>query len=313
MRITDDVLNTKVKDNYYMVCIWPAAEVTQTNAAEALLKQAGRIVYTQDVSLSYLGMKNFMTQIYGHQAWTGTIRNQFRGTMGKADACYKAGKTVKTYLFEAASLEVVIGVKEKIRELYGIEKSSVHISDNAKETYDMIQLLYNKNSVDFLNFAHPYQYKEVYSSIKKVEKLLQERNLDKSRFILGADAVMESCGLSKAKYVEFITDYQKEEVGDICGSQNVKYNIDACGMKLPELLYDSKNYFYFEGMKMVTPQCALMINQASYNKKMKRMLEKFVKKTQSGVKPYPQYRIRLRKIRAGCISKLKELINKIRK
>ena len=92
MGITDDVLNTEVKDNYYMVCIWPAAEVTQTKAAEALLKQAGRIVYAQDVELTYLGMKNFMTQIYGHQAWTGTIRNQFRGTMGKADACYKAGK-----------------------------------------------------------------------------------------------------------------------------------------------------------------------------------------------------------------------------
>lgn len=67
---------------------------------------------------------------------------------------------------------------------------------------------------------------------------------------------MESCGLSKAKYVEFITDYQKEKLADIDGSQNVKYNIDAEGIKISELLYDSNNYFYFEGMKMVTPQCA---------------------------------------------------------
>lgn len=313
MTRTNDILDIKVEENYYMMCIWPVAEAIHTEEAEVLLKKVGRIVYSQDVELSYLGMRTFMTQIYGHQAWTGTVRNQFSGTIGKVDACYKAGKPVKTYLFEAASFEMVIDLKEKIRELYGIKKSSVHISDNAKETYDMIQLLYNKNSVEFLNVAHPYRNKEVYTNIKRMEALFREKNLDKTRFILGTDAVVAAYGFQKAKCVEFITDYQKEKLADIGGSQNIKYSTDTEDIRLSELLYDPNNYFYFEGMKMVTPQCALKLNRAYGNDKTQYMLERIVKRITDGAKTYPQYRISLRKIRTECVSKLKEIINKIRK
>ena len=74
----------------------------------------------------------------------------------------------------------------------------------------MIQLLYNKNSVDVLNFAHPYRNQSLYNCIKKVEKLLQDRELEKKRLILGMDAVLEVCGLGKAKFLEIITDYQSK-------------------------------------------------------------------------------------------------------
>ena len=74
----------------------------------------------------------------------------------------------------------------------------------------MIQLLYNKNSVDVLNFAHPYRHQSLYNCIKKVEKLLQDRELEKKRLILGTDAVLEVCGLGKAKFLEIITDYQSK-------------------------------------------------------------------------------------------------------
>ena len=76
----------------------------------------------------------------------------------------------------------------------------------------MIQLLYNKNSVDVLNFAHPYRHQSLYNCIKKVEKLLQDRELEKKRLILGMDAVIEVCGLGNAKFLEIITDYQSKEM-----------------------------------------------------------------------------------------------------
>lgn len=308
MEGTFDILNTTIKENYYMACIWPTAEPTKTDEAEIILNQVGKVIYAQEVMLTYLGMKNFMTQIYGHQAWTGTMHNRFRGVMSKADVCYKAGRPTKTYVFEAQSLDEVIDLKERIRQIYGIDKHSIHISDNAKETYDMIQLLYNKNSVDFLNYANPYRYRTVYTHIKRLKKLLQEKNLEKKRFILGMDAMIEVCGLRKAKFLDGITDYPSNSLVEADININMKHSAQAYGMTLSELLYDAKNFFYFEEMKFMTPQCVLEAKPTALNEKTKHMLERFVKQTQSGAKPYPEYRIKLRKIRANCISKAKKLI-----
>lgn len=308
-----DILNTEVKENYYMACIWPVAEAAKTEAAESVLKQAGKIIYEKDVTLTYLGLKNFMTQIYGHQAWTGTVNNQFRGAASKADVCYRLGRPIKTYVFEAPSLDAVTDVKEKIRKIYDIDKHSIHISDNAKETYDMIQLLYNRNSVDFLNFAHPYRYKGVYGCIKRAEKLIREKKLDKERFIVGMDALLEVYGLGKAQCLEMITDYLSNDLAEIDFNMDVKYSAEAYGLSLSELLNHAEHYFYFEGMKFVTAQCILAAQPADFDKKIKSMLEGFVRQTQSGAKPYPEYKIKLRKIRAGCILKMKKLICGIRK
>lgn len=312
MESTLDILNTEVKENYYMACIWPVADTVKMEAAESALKQVGKIIYEKNVTLTYLGMKNFMTQIYGHQAWTGTIHNQFRGTVRKADACYKVGKPVKTYVFNAPSLDVVLDIKERIRKIFG-NKNSIHISDYAKETRDMIQLLYNRNSVDFLNFAHPYRYKRVYSCIKRAEKLILEKKLDRERFILGMDAVIEVCGLRKAQAVECMTDYPHDDLAETDIGMKVKYDDKAYGLALPELLYHADHYFYFERMKFVTPECVLAAYPAAYSKKTKYMLERFIKRTQSGEKPYLKYRIMLRTMRAGCILRIKELISRIRK
>lgn len=313
MESTFDILNMKVKENDYMACIWPVADPAKTEAAEGVLRQKGKIIYAGDVTLTYLGMKNFMTQIYGHQAWTGTIHNQFRGTVSKVDACYRAGQPVKTYVFEASSLDAVLDIKEKIRKIYGIDKHSIHISDSAKETYDMIQLLYNKNSVDFLNHAHPYRYQRVYRCIRRAEELIAEKQLEKERFILGMDAVMEVCGLKKTQAVECMTDYSCNDLTETGIGMEMKHSAEEYGLTLSELLYDADHYFYFEGMKLAAPKCILKAHPETLTEKTTCMLERFVKQTGSEAAPDLEYRIKLRKMRSRYILKIKELIDRIRK
>lgn len=280
----------EVKDDYYMACIWPAAEISKAACAVEMLKQTGRIIYAKDVWFTYNGLKNFMIEIYGHQAWIGNIWNRFSGVLKHLNGCYCAGKPVKTYVFSAPSLDAVTAVKGEIRKMFGIGNSSIHISDNRKETSDMIQLLYNRNSVDFLNYGQPFRYKKVYLAIKKEVRLLQEENLDKARIILGPEVLMEVCGLGRALQVDGYTDYPEDVLNETENRLVIKSctEIESGGLEVSELLYDPKNYFYHEGMKVMTPQCVLTGKLLHGKKKKERRIQKFLNRTREEQRGHDQ-------------------------
>lgn len=243
-----------MEENYYMACLWPMIDLSKLDEAESVLGECGEIVRKENVDLSYLGLKNFMIQIYEHQKWTGSIYNHFRGIQKKVDACYKEGAPVRTYLFKSDCFNAVLEAKEKIRVICKIDKSSIHISDDQSETEKMIQFLYNKNSIDFFNFANPYQYSQIYNKLKKVKQFFQKYGLDGNRFILGGDAIFELCGWQKANHYEILTDYKEDDLSGLEKLIGIDYEPQKYGCEITELLYDSQNYFFFEEMKFVTIQ-----------------------------------------------------------
>lgn len=244
----------RLKRNCYMACLWPKAGSEKIDEVEVKLQSIGNIVYSQEVYLTYQGMCNLMTQLYGHQSWTGNIENHFKGVQEKVNACYRAGKPIKTYLFEADNLESVVEIKKEIREIFQIENHSIHISDNWKETLDMTEILYNRNSVDFMNRATPYLYSGVYKKLGELKRLIATNGYEESRFIIDSSAVLEVCGLRVAADLDFLTDYVLEEETMIDGVDNHCSQLPYYGVSLADMLYNPENYFYFEGMKFITPQ-----------------------------------------------------------
>lgn len=268
-----------LKDNCFMACLWPKADSDRMDDVESKLRSIGHIIYAQDVYLTYQGMCNLMAQIYGHQSWTGSIENHFSGVRGKADACYRENKPIRTYLFEASDVDLVVEIKRQIREIFQIENHSIHISDNQNETIDMVELLYNRNSVEFLNRADPYKYSKVYNKIRELKELIERNGYDRSRFIIDSSAVLEAYGLRQAADLDFLTDYVFEEENQIEEADNHRSQLPYHNVSLLEMLYDPENYFYFEGMKFLAPQ--RLIEMKTNRGEMKdikdvRMLKKII-------------------------------------
>lgn len=250
-----------LKDNCYMACLWPKADAGRMGEVEGLLQSIGHIVYAQDVYLTYQGMCNLMTQTYGHQSWTGSIENHFSGVRGKVDACYMEKRPVRTYLFEAPDGDSVVEIKRQIREIFQIGNHSIHISDNWNETLDMAELLYNRNSVEFMNRANPYKYSGVYQKIRELKERIQKNEYDIFRFIIDSDAVVEVCGLRQATDLNYLTDYVFEEEGKSNRIDNRRTHLPYYNIALTDMLYNPDNYFYFEGMKFVTPQRVMKMKE----------------------------------------------------
>lgn len=228
-----------LKSNCFMACIWPKADVSKIEEAENLIREVGKIVYAQEVYLTFQGMCNFMVQIYGHQAWTGNISNHFDGVRGKAEACYAKGQPIRTYLFEAENLDTVLDVKRKIRAIFQIENHSIHISDDWRETKEMVEMLYNRNSVNFINFSNPYQYEWLYCQQKELKCILQKENRDVNKYIFCTNDISITGKLREyGKLNIFPTNID-----------NLSKDEENRSVLYEEVICNPERYFYFEGMK----------------------------------------------------------------
>lgn len=153
----------------YCACIWPASPVEKRQQVLDFINQNGKIVYERDVQLDFEGLRNLMVQIYSHQDWIGTIKDQFIGVNGKVEPCYVPGVPCKVIMFEGGELDEVLKMKEDIRELFNIGKHALHISDSLEETQLMASLLFSSSSILSLNFGKITQNDKLYSSLKNIK------------------------------------------------------------------------------------------------------------------------------------------------
>lgn len=93
-----------------------------------------------------------LSQIYYGEEWLGNVENNFKGSQGKLVECFKNFEPVRVIAFQADNLEEVIEIKEKIRDIFKIGKHSVHITDTKEEAIRVARIVFNNNSIHFLNY-----------------------------------------------------------------------------------------------------------------------------------------------------------------
>ena len=240
-----------LKNNCFFACIWPSADRNRIQNAEKLLMKLGSIVYSQDVYMTYEGMRSFMVQIYGAQRWVGTIEDKFEGVNAKAHLCYNKRYPVKAYLIEVKESDKVVPIKKKIRDIFEIENHSIHISDDKQETVAMAEMLYNPNSVNFLNYSKPFEYSRIYKCLDVFNREIYDKGYDRGRFIIDSSAVLEVCGLRQAEDVDYLTDYKGEVISDD-NLDNHEGQLQYHRISVPDMLYNPENYFYYYGFKFLS-------------------------------------------------------------
>ena len=249
----------EVTPKCYVACMWPVAiHKEKLKTSEDIISEYGDIIYKRDIELNKNGMKNFMSQIYGHQVWTGNFENQYQGVDTKVKPCYKKGKPVHTVVFTANSLDEVLKLKEKIRNIYKLENHSIHITDSEEEALQLAELLYNYNSVQHLKFGVPYKFVTVNRRIENFKKNINENGLELSRFIIDGESVLEIFGFCTSKKLTFLTDYREMNLPKI---EKSDYYIS----EVNDLIYNPNNYFIYKGIKFVALEKLLALEK---NKKL---------------------------------------------
>jgi len=238
----------KLNENIRCMIVYPSGyENADFLKLENILSDYAVIYYDKTATLNKTGVNNLIKELYRHENWIGGTFP--KGYSGKAQLCVnnKCNQT-RIYLFHMRNLNKLIELKEKCRNLFGIGKHSLHVSDYTKDTFRIASSLLNKNSIYFLNHGT--------NDISENTKRLLTNYFNKicnnsEEFCLTSSLIMEMFGLRNAKDIDYLHmsnhKLNDTEIGLHDGIWEKYYSKNK-----DDIIYNPDNHFYFNGVKFAT-------------------------------------------------------------
>lgn len=245
-------------DNIYLAVLWPATEKHMADH----LKNIPNIIYSKDVKFSPNGAINLISLLYNREDWLGAASENYPGAAMKVGECFPGYESPVKFVLFQSSMEQVSKIKESIRAVANIGKSSVHITDTSEETRSVATAILSDNSVHFLNNSNHKWTLELISNLRQFATHLSKRGLTSDDLVIDGGTVMQVYGLRKADDVDVIclSEY-KQIVSEIPGLDVRSFDGIYHGLDFSDLIYDPSYYFYFGGFKFISLQQLYVMKQ----------------------------------------------------
>jgi len=240
-----------LKRNLFVAILFPAARGKREKAA-ALIRGCGEIYYEKEVTLNEYGAFNFIRQIYSREPWVGDWRDSFGGARKKSERCFPVSGSMRVYIFEAEKLIDVRDLKDQIRGLYGAGNHSLHISDTHNEAVETGRLLFNANSIHFLNHARPRSLERFTPYLKQYKAWLYQESLNFEHFCVDGSAIMAAYGLRDARDLDFL---HLGHEGIRTGIRGIDSHNEAMlqhATSRDDILFNPENHFWYDGVKFAS-------------------------------------------------------------
>lgn len=242
----------KLKENTYLVLLFPSA-VGRDEEVRTILQRYGSILYEKEVRLFNNGPLLLMTQIYKNENWLGDISNNFGGARLKVQECFRTDSPLRVLLIETDNPQKLKDAKDEIRAVYRISNHSVHINDTHEETVRVSQLLFNENSIHFLNHATPAAFPRFQRHYGTLRQFCAGKDLDEMELLcLTGSSVMALYGIRDARDIDYFhfRDALPEDPSGGLGSHNKE--IRHYTMTRDDIIFNPENHFYFDGFKFAS-------------------------------------------------------------
>ncbi len=241
----------KFNRNLKIALLFPAAEGKEDVVKDILLKY-GDIFYEKEVLFNKSGAELFLTQVYHDEEWLGTINNGFPGAKDKAGYCFNGNSSLRVFLFEKKKGINLTELKDEIREIYGIGKHSIHINDTFEETFLLANILFNKNSIDFLNSARLRGFTNFWNLFNNLLKEVNEKKIDTEKFCLTGSTTLSLLGIRDVSDIDYISfkdeklNFSDEKISNHYTEKKYYHT------SYDDIIFNPYNYFYFNGIKFAS-------------------------------------------------------------
>lgn len=235
-------------NNTYLAFLWPAA----SDGEEQVEKILPNIVYKKIINLNLNGAHNLVTEVYRGEQWLGKFADGFPGARNKMNVCFRLNRPVVVFAFQEKSLDEVLKIKEKIRSIYNIGKNSIHITDSQKESLRLSDLVFNNNSIHFLNYGKPTNLYSNISRLASIQKKLSEKTSLSREVVIDGGAVLSVYSLRESEDIDYISENEIEPNSESVNPfHNHEDEIKYHGIEKADLIWNPKYFFVFEQIKFV--------------------------------------------------------------
>ena len=250
----------------YIAIIWPAA-IGKREEIENIL---GKIVYFKELFLSLHGLHNLVSEIYQDEVWLGNRKDNFPGAAGKTMPCFLKNQPVRIYAFQSESYEEVLIKKQQIRDLFKIDKHSIHINDNHKQAIYISNFVFNINAEHFLNYGYPNKYNEAVDKFESFLQFCKVNDINIENIVLDGGIVLSLYGLRKCNDIDYLYDgiITKKKITENNRGQNDSNinshaeEIQHHGESIAGLVHNSNNYFCYRGVKILSIKQIIKMKEA---------------------------------------------------
>jgi hypothetical protein len=251
-----------LKKNTHVITIFPKAVASgKLDQLDKIINDGSRVFYSKRIKLNKNGLFNLIRELYLDEPWVGKYP-KYDGYLGKTQYCYADDDTI-IYLCEFNSLNDCVKIKEKIRNLYNINKHSVHINDTHEETMRISKTVFNQNSVNFLNnnksvtldgslnISEVKYLNNFETYLGEYKRLLTKTYPLEENYCVTSSSVLAIYGLRDVTDLDYI-----HSIDTKIESNNI-HSHNNHGEKLYETHYDDiihnpDNHFYSRGIKFVS-------------------------------------------------------------
>lgn len=236
----DEIVLQYIRMTDHNVCInlWPSAK-GHDEELRALIDRYFTVFYEKEITFSENGAFHYLAQIYREYSWAQNHdEDGFSGVYRKLVPCFPTFDPVRVFFVKTKEFDHLAEIKEEMRDIYKLEKHSMHATDNDEETAEMAEILLSKETLRFMNACQPLKFKNTF-------KLLEETSQhDPQTTVYTGSIVLALYGIREADDLDYLCTEEDEN------SHN-KY-LDLYGITMDEALYDPEKTFTYFGNRFLT-------------------------------------------------------------
>jgi hypothetical protein len=247
------------KKNTFTISIF-SSDKKEKNIIDSIVSEYFDILCSKEVELTEIGKKNYIISLYLGENWLGDYSNDFSGSYGKYSECFNNSNKMRIYVVNTDNKDKLIECKKRIRQIFNEGNHSVHINDTIEETWRICSIIFNINSLNYLNKYNRPTFANFNLCLNEIKEFL--KNKDTEKFCVTSSAVLSLHSLRECNDFDFITNdsnfiqYKSNRVSSHESEIQFYENKD-------DIIYNPNHHFYFDGIKFST------INSV-FNFKLKR-------------------------------------------
>ena len=205
----------KLKKNIFVASLYQHTFKHLNEIVSVFFRHDASIVYAKDITLTEPGKINYIISAYSDETWIGNEDNGYPGAHNQANLNFSQGAAVKVVLFECHGLEQAAKIKSAIRQIVGVGKPSIHITDTQQQGWRNATIAFHEPTLNFINTSKmgAFNSSKIRQFSKEARQVIQNSDLELEDFCVGP------AGESVTK---------------------------------KEIIYDPKSHFYLHGIKFTS-------------------------------------------------------------
>lgn len=237
--------------------VWPAARAESSRVHDTL-EPLGDVVYCRPVHLPWRGLVNVVRVVYERERWRGGPQNGYAGAQTKATACYADGQTLYVALFVPKEGVDPVEAKAKIREHFGVGRSSIHVCDTYEETLRVAEILCHEAGRQYLELA-PLRDPSEDRIVEQVQAWIGETQVAPGAFCVGGSVPLGLLGIRPARDIDVLCADPRGIATKTIGLHNDYASY--YGASVPEIVDDPRLYFIHRRIKWCTPELTVQMKR----------------------------------------------------